>query len=67
MNVQIEALKRIPCFRDIVVYRPGYAIEYDFSTPHSCITPLRRRLSAACSSQDRLTAPPDMRRRRVKA
>ena len=33
MNVQIEALKRMPCFRDIVVYRPGYAIEYDFFDP----------------------------------
>ena len=33
MNVQIEALKRIPCFCDIVVYRPGYAIEYDFFDP----------------------------------
>ena len=33
MNVQIEALKRIPCFRDIVVYRPGYAIDYDFFDP----------------------------------
>lgn len=33
MNVQIEALKHIPCFRDIVVYRPGYAIEYDFFDP----------------------------------
>ena len=33
MNVQIEALKRIPCFRDIVVYRPGYSIEYDFFDP----------------------------------
>lgn len=33
MNVQIEALKRIPCFRDIAVYRPGYAIEYDFFDP----------------------------------
>lgn len=33
MEVQIEALKRIPCFRDIVIYRPGYAIEYDFFDP----------------------------------
>lgn len=33
MNVQIEALRKIPCFRDIVVYRPGYAIEYDFFDP----------------------------------
>lgn len=33
MEVQIEALKQIPCFRDIVIYRPGYAIEYDFFDP----------------------------------
>ena len=33
MGVQIEALRQIPCFRDIVVYRPGYAIEYDFFPP----------------------------------
>lgn len=33
MDVQIEALKKIPCFRNIVVYRPGYAIEYDFFDP----------------------------------
>ena len=33
MDVQIEALKRIPCFRDIVIYRPGYAIEYDYFDP----------------------------------
>lgn len=33
MDVQIEALKRIPCFRDIEIYRPGYAIEYDFFDP----------------------------------
>ena len=30
MDIQIEALKKIPAFRDIRVYRPGYAIEYDF-------------------------------------
>lgn len=33
MNVQIEALRKIPCFRDAIVYRPGYAIEYDFFDP----------------------------------
>ncbi len=33
MDVQIRALKQMPCFRDIVVYRPGYAIEYDFFPP----------------------------------
>ena len=33
MDVQINALKAMPCFRDIKVYRPGYAIEYDFFQP----------------------------------
>ena len=33
MEVQLEALKRIPAFRDIRVYRPGYAIEYDYFDP----------------------------------
>ena len=33
MEVQIEALKKMPAFRDIKVYRPGYAIEYDFFDP----------------------------------
>lgn len=33
MEVQLEALKKIPTFRDIRVYRPGYAIEYDYFDP----------------------------------
>lgn len=33
LDVQIRALKKIPAFRDLVVYRPGYAIEYDFFDP----------------------------------
>ena len=33
IDVQIEALKQIPALRDIKVYRPGYAIEYDFFDP----------------------------------
>lgn len=33
MDVQIRALKEIPAFRNLVVYRPGYAIEYDYFDP----------------------------------
>ena len=33
MDVQIAALKHIPALRDVKVYRPGYAIEYDFFDP----------------------------------
>lgn len=33
MDIQIAALKKIPAFKDLKVYRPGYAIEYDFFDP----------------------------------
>ena len=33
LSIQLKALKRIPAFRDIRIYRPGYAIEYDFFPP----------------------------------
>jgi tRNA uridine 5-carboxymethylaminomethyl modification enzyme len=33
MDVQINALKKIPALRDMKVYRPGYAIEYNFFDP----------------------------------
>ena len=33
IDVQIEALKLIPAFRNLEIYRPGYAIEYDFFDP----------------------------------
>ena len=33
LEIQLEALKKIPALRDIRIYRPGYAIEYDFFDP----------------------------------
>ena len=42
MEIQIEALRRVPAFRDIEVYRPGYAIEYDYFDP----TQLRHTLES---------------------
>ena len=33
MEIQLAALKKIPAFRDLKIYRPGYAIEYDFFDP----------------------------------
>ena len=33
MEIQIAALKQIPAFKDLVIYRPGYAIEYDYFDP----------------------------------
>jgi tRNA uridine 5-carboxymethylaminomethyl modification enzyme len=33
LEIQIAALKKIPAFKNIVIYRPGYAIEYDYFDP----------------------------------
>ena len=33
LDVQLEGLKQIPAFRNLVIYRPGYAIEYDYFDP----------------------------------
>jgi tRNA uridine 5-carboxymethylaminomethyl modification enzyme len=33
MDIQIAALKKMPAFKNLKVYRPGYAIEYDFFDP----------------------------------
>jgi tRNA uridine 5-carboxymethylaminomethyl modification enzyme len=33
LEIQINALQEIPCFRDVHIYRPGYAIEYDYFDP----------------------------------
>lgn len=33
LHIQIEALKKIPAFRNLAIYRPGYAIEYDYFDP----------------------------------
>lgn len=33
LDIQIAALKKVPAFKDLVIYRPGYAIEYDFFDP----------------------------------
>ena len=32
-DIQLNALQKIPAFKDIQLYRPGYAIEYDFFDP----------------------------------
>lgn len=42
IDVQMEALRLIPAFRDLRAYRPGYAIEYDYFDP----TQLRHSLES---------------------
>ena len=48
LDVQLKALATIPALRDVQIYRPGYAIEYDFFDPtqlhHSLETKLVGRL-----------------------
>ena len=42
IDAQVEALKLIPAFRNLQIYRPGYAIEYDYFDP----TQLRHSLES---------------------
>ena len=48
LDIQLRALREIPAFRDVHIYRPGYAIEYDFFMPtqlhHSLETKLIKNL-----------------------
>ncbi len=43
-DVQIEAISHIPALRDAQVYRPGYAIEYDFFDPRQLTHTLETKL-----------------------
>ena len=42
MEIQLNALRKIPALKDAVAYRPGYAIEYDYFDP----TQLRHTLES---------------------
>jgi hypothetical protein len=33
LQIQLKALQRIPAFKNVHIFRPGYAIEYDFFDP----------------------------------
>jgi tRNA uridine 5-carboxymethylaminomethyl modification enzyme len=44
IDVQIRALQSIPALRDVQIYRPGYAIEYDFFDPTQLYATLETKL-----------------------
>lgn len=44
LYTQLEALKKIPAFRNLHIYRPGYAIEYDFFDPTQLTHTLETKL-----------------------
>ena len=44
MDIQLEALRKIPALRDVRVYRPGYAIEYDYFDPTQLSPTLESKL-----------------------
>ena len=43
-QAQVEALRKIDAFKDIQIYRPGYAIEYDFFEPTQLLHTLETKL-----------------------
>lgn len=42
VDIQLRALESVPALKDVAIYRPGYAIEYDFFDP----TQLRHTLES---------------------
>lgn len=44
MNIQIDALHTVPALSDVQIYRPGYAIEYDFFDPRQLYHTLETKL-----------------------
>ncbi len=44
ISVQIRALETIPALRDVHIFRPGYAIEYDFFDPTQLLHTLETKL-----------------------
>lgn len=44
LNVQVEALQSVPALADVQIYRPGYAIEYDFFDPTQLYHTLETKL-----------------------
>lgn len=44
LDTQLEALQRIPAFRNVHIFRPGYAIEYDFFDPQQLLPTLETKL-----------------------
>ncbi|WP_286845794.1 MULTISPECIES: tRNA uridine-5-carboxymethylaminomethyl(34) synthesis enzyme MnmG [unclassified Proteiniphilum] len=44
LQTQLKALKLVPAFRNVHIYRPGYAIEYDFFDPTQLYPTLETKL-----------------------
>ena len=43
-DVQLRALKKVPGFEDVRIFRPGYAIEYDYFDPTQLLHTLETKL-----------------------
>ena len=44
LEIQINALQQIPAFKNIHIFRPGYAIEYDYFDPTQLLATLETKL-----------------------
>lgn len=66
LDIQLRALQAIPAFRDVQIYRPGYAIEYDFFDPTQLNHNLETKMIKNLFLPDRLMARPDMKRQEGK-
>jgi tRNA uridine 5-carboxymethylaminomethyl modification enzyme len=65
-DVQIKAMKHIPGFENVKVFRPGYAIEYDYFPPTQLKHTLETKLIDNLYLQDRSTEQQDMKKQQDK-
>ena len=61
-DVQYRALRKIPGFENAKMFRPGYAIEYDFFPPTQLKLTLETNSLKICTLRVKSMAQPDMKR-----
>ena len=66
INIQFEALETIPALRDVMLFRPGYAIEYDFFDPTQLHHTLETKMVKGLFLPGRSMAPQVTKRQRVR-
>ena len=58
LDIQVRALQKVSALRDVQIYRPGYAIEYDFFDPTQLLHTLETKRVANLFSHQRINGLP---------
>lgn len=67
MDIQLDALHEIPALRDAKIYRPGYAIEYDYFDPTQLKHSLESKIIKGLFFAGQVNQPPVTKKQEVRA